>query len=248
MNHPTGTPKEFDADSSMDVVAPWGQWIVHNPRGRFDGYRITRMMMPWARWRTNSDDGILDRVQNYVERQFFNEVMGLSYDSGQQPITEAMIRRISSDYVLPRTEDEIIATAEKYRRSLKFAGLDWAMQAKDDHAASYTIFGIFALVNGKLKLIFAHRFIGLGSNDPEHVLRKIISWMDLFEVTGLGADYGVGYKEDIRLMERFGVNRVSTRQRRTLPHTVRSIDRIGHLAGMRISLPRPVPAGTKINE
>ena len=36
------------------------------------------------------------------------------------------------------------------------------------------------LVGSKLKMIFGHRFMEKGSNDPEQVLKKITEWMDVF--------------------------------------------------------------------
>lgn len=205
MNCPPGMPEGTR-------VPPFGKWIAHNPKGRFDGFRVVRMMMPWARWRTENNDGVLDRLELWPERRFMNEVMGLSFDSGTQPITEKDVRAICDNYDLPHSDAEALQVAAQHRGYLKFAGLDWAMQATGDDTASYTIIGVFALVNDKLKLIYAHRFVGLGSNDPEYVMKKIEWVMDTFEVKRLGADYGVGYKEDLRLMTKYGMDRVAAFQ------------------------------------
>lgn len=200
LNSPPGYP---DSD-----ISPRGVWISHNPKGKFDGYRVVRPMMPWAQWRTDQDDGILDRLESWSERRFHNEVMAISYDSGTIPITKDMVTRCCEDYTLPSTEDQIQKTAREHRQYNIYAGLDWAMQAKDEEVPSYTIFGVFAEVNGRLKLIFAHRFQGRESNDPDYVLEKVTKWMRLFGINRLGADYGIGYKEDLRLISIFGQNRV----------------------------------------
>ena len=190
-------------------IPPWGQWLSHNPKGRFDGYRVVRMMMTWARWRTENNDGILDRLEIWPERRFANEVMGVSFDSGTQPISEKDIREISDNYTLPRNDAEAIQAAAAHQGYIKFAGLDWAMQATGDDTASYTIIGVFALVNDRLKLIYAHRFVGLGSNDPDVVMKKIEWVLETFDVRRLGVDYGVGYKEDLRLISKYGLERVA---------------------------------------
>ena len=83
------------------------------------------------------------------------------------------------------------------------------MQATGDDTASYTIIGVFALVNDRLKLIYAHRFVGLGSNDPDVVMKKIEWVLETFDVRRLGVDYGVGYKEDLRLISKYGLERVA---------------------------------------
>jgi hypothetical protein len=183
MNVPPGMPDHVR-------IPPWGQWSAHNPKGRFDGYRVVRMMMPWARWRTNNNDGILDRLEIWPERRFANEVMGISFDSGTQPISEKQIRDICDSYTLPRNDYEAEQVAAAHQGYLKFAGLDWAMQATGDDTASYTIIGVFALVNDRLKLIYAHRFVGLGSNDPDYVMARIQWVMKTFGVKRLGVDYG----------------------------------------------------------
>jgi hypothetical protein len=83
------------------------------------------------------------------------------------------------------------------------------MQATGDDTASYTIIGVFALVNDRLKLIYAHRFVGLGSNDPDYVMERIQWVMNTFGVKRLGVDYGVGYKEDLRLIAKYGLERIA---------------------------------------
>ena len=128
-----------------------------------------------------------------------NEVMGLPFDGGLQPVTEADVRACCADYALPETEDEEVVVAAEHAQYPAFAGLDWAMTT-DESTPSYTKFAVFALVNGRLKLIKAHQFTGLGSDDPDHVLGRIGRWMECFNVQLLGCDYGVGYKENQRLM------------------------------------------------
>jgi hypothetical protein len=215
MNNRRGTPRKFDGSTDMNVIRaripPFGTWISHNPKGKFDGYRVVRLMMPWARWRTENDDGVLDRLEGWPERRFVNEVMGMSFDSGQVPITRKMIEDCCTDYDLPRGHDWEAAKdiAAKHQGYLKFAGLDWAAQAKDDETAAYTIVGVFALVHGKMKLIYGHRFIGQGSNNPDKVLAHVNKVMEIFDVTRLGADYGIGYKEVLRLQDIHGMRKVA---------------------------------------
>lgn len=184
-------------------LPPKGEWVATNPNGKFPAFRVVRLMMPWAVWRNDNRSGILDRLEIWPERQFANEVMGLPYDSAGQPITEKDIKAIcTSPDRLPSSELEMVQIAQKYASHPKFAGLDWAMNS-DESTPSYTKFGISAYINGKLRLIFAHSFVGAGSSDPQEVLKKIGHFMDTFNVTMLACDFGVGYFENKRLMQQY---------------------------------------------
>src|SRR5690606_37574115 len=52
------------------------------------------------------------------------------------------------------------------------------------------------LVNGKLRLIYAHKFVGLGSSDPDYMVRHIGLRMERFGINLLMADYGMAQWED----------------------------------------------------
>jgi len=180
--------------------------VATNPGGVFPGYRVVRLMMPWATWKSDNSTGILDRLATYRERQFANEIMGMPFDSGQIPITESNIKAIStSEDDLPLTVEDELRIAAKYAPYQKFAGLDWAMNS-EEATASYTKYGIYAFYNGKLRLIYAHQFVGKGSSDPDSVIAHITERMNRFNVTILAADYGVGYFENKRLQALFPAN------------------------------------------
>ena len=211
-----GQAKKFDPeyyDDTLGRIVPHGKWCSHNPQGVFDGYRVVRLMMPWSRWRTKMGDGVLDRWENWPERRFKNEVMALPHDEGTMPITERSIRAICGEYALPKSDSEIEAVAQANQAYVCYAGLDWAMSFKKagkmDDTASYTIFSVWAQVGDKLKLIFAHRFRGAGSNDGFFVANKVAKWMRMFRIRRLGADYGVGYHFDLELQRIFGEERVA---------------------------------------
>ena len=185
-----------------DRIAPKGQWVATNPQGKFPGYRVVRMMMPWARWRTDNNDGILDRLDEYSDRRFMNEVVGLPFETGDMPITEQDIKACCEDYQLPQTVEQEREVANKHRSNIIFAGLDWAM-SQGDETASYTKIGIFAFFNGKMRLIHAEKFDGAILNDPDKVLSRITELIRRYNITILACDYGVGYNENQRLKKVF---------------------------------------------
>lgn len=194
-----GTPKKYDPerfDYQCPRIPPKGKWVATNPKGKFPGFRVVRMMMPWSIWRSDSGTGILDRLETWPERKFQNEVMGLPFDGGSQPFSESTLRACcTSPDRLPRTVEEEERVAQKYLQYPKVAGLDWAGTG-DESVAAYTTYGVFAVVNGKLRLIYAHKFVGLGSSDPDFILRHITERMHRFNVNLLMADYGMGHWED----------------------------------------------------
>lgn len=194
--------KDVSCNSLGQEILPQGEWVATNPNGRFPGYRLVRLMMPWARWRSDNDDGILDRLATWPERRFANEVMGLPFDDNQQPITERELRACCQSYRLPETEFALNQLIQEHASHPKFAGLDWAMNA-DESTPSYTKFGVFAQVNGKLKLLFAYSFTGRGSSNPDAVLQQVGQWMNRFEIDLLACDYGVGYFENQRLRKQY---------------------------------------------
>ena len=190
---------------SAEPVAPEGLWVPTRADGRFDGFRLVRLMMPWARWRTPQHDGILDQMEAWPERRFLNETMAIAYDGAQQPVTLHDVMRCCAageeGYRLPQSDADIKGVAEGFRSYPVYAGLDWAMGS--GATLSFTIFAVFAWTGDRLRLIFAHRFAGGSSSDPEHILARIGYWLERFGVDLLGADAGVGYMENQRLRSRF---------------------------------------------
>jgi hypothetical protein len=73
---------------------PESQWVSLNPHVRrppsegglgakaYEGFRIPQLMVPWLKW-----DEILVKYATYPKAPFYNEVLGLSFDSGTRPLT-----------------------------------------------------------------------------------------------------------------------------------------------------------------
>ena len=200
--------KDMNRVVNDEIIPPDGQWVATNPQGKFPGYRVVRLMVPWARWRTDNNDGILDRMEEYSERRFLNEVMGVPFESGDLPISEDDIVKCTEDYSLPRTVSEEKKMAYEHRSNLIFGGLDWAMSS-DEATSSYTKIGIFAYRHGKLKLIHAEKFSGSLGMDPDARLRRIKELIDRYNIKVLGCDYGMGYNENQRLKKVYP-NRIIT--------------------------------------
>lgn len=117
--------------SPIDVSHPRAQWAsLQKPDPEdpsdpivFEGFRIPQIMVPWKL----SDEGwreVLIDQRRFGRKQFFNEVLGMSYDSGDRPVTRAHVKNCcdqSGQIVHSRLEE----FAKLSHRQPVYAGLDW---------------------------------------------------------------------------------------------------------------------------
>ena len=108
------------------AMHPHAQWASMNPSvfGRlkqpFEGYRIPQLMVPWLDWHE-----LLDKRTKQSPTVFNNEVLGLSYDSGNRPLTRQDIIANCSPGLL-MTESNLIKIKQHLgTASPIFAGIDW---------------------------------------------------------------------------------------------------------------------------
>lgn len=112
----------------IDVADMMAQWVSLNPgilksatiKTPFEGFRIPQLMVPWI-----SHNAILQNQATYSRATFYNEVLGLSYDSGTRPLTQ--------QDVIDNCDSRLLLTHEYQNSLLKFlgaafpvyAGIDW---------------------------------------------------------------------------------------------------------------------------
>ena len=171
-----------------------GEWIAQNPSSAKVGYRITRLMTPNCRWTTSAGDGVLDKLKSYPVEVFFNEVLGLPYDSGSFPISEPEIFEWCSDYEFMDPNNLPAGLCN----NIQIMGIDWAWSNPGGKHA-HTIVTVATKSQEKIKIIYAQRFDGPRYHEPETVLREITKLAHNFSVQIIATDYGVGHKENIRL-------------------------------------------------
>lgn len=108
---------------------PMAQWAALNPRTdtnydkiSFEGYRIPQLMVPWI---VNSAEGwasLLGKLERYPRQKLYNEVLGISYDSGTRPLTRGQLKACCKDHI--RLAD--FEGFKKYAHGTDiFAGIDW---------------------------------------------------------------------------------------------------------------------------
>lgn len=171
---------------------PRAQWTRGNEYGVFEGYRIPQLMVPWRPW----EDILLD-YSRYSRDKFYNEVLGLSFDSGIRPVSRTQIRA-NCVPELTMHPDKL----ELFRKGLAgrevFAGIDWGT---DGSAATVITLGTY--VGSKFRIFWIHRFEGEDA-DPDVQLKKIVQILRAFGVTVIGADYGAGHMQNNTLVREFG--------------------------------------------
>ena len=100
----------------MHEDAQWA-WTIED--AIFEGYRIPQLMVPWRSW-----DEILLDYGRYERPRFYNEVLGLSSDSGMRPLTMQNIKDCCNEKISMHPKH-----LEMYQqRSVSeevYAGIDW---------------------------------------------------------------------------------------------------------------------------
>ena len=178
-----------------EMEARHGKWVPMNPDSKLAGYRISRLMTPACTWRTPANDGVLDKLDTYPEGAFYQEVLGLPYDTGSLPITEEEVFACCDerDFIDPTIPHPGLAA-----RPL-FAAIDWAWNSSDGGQA-FTIISIGMFNNNRIEILFVKRFTGMAYHNPEVVLNEIADICNRLNVKAIGTDFGVGHKENLRLV------------------------------------------------
>ena len=193
--------KSIDADHDV------AQWAAGNPepkdeKGRllevpFEGFRIPQLISPFADWRE-----ILDSYGRYSRQRFYNEKLGLPFDSGLRPLVKEDIKRNcdpeASIYPGPFKYDY------NFARSVPdtWMGLDWGT---GENSFSYVT--IVGYSEGRLRLLYFKRFVG-EEIEPDRQLAAIHDLVRLFSVKRIGCDYGGGFYMNDKLTRIYGLERV----------------------------------------
>jgi hypothetical protein len=181
----------------MHQDADWAPMIAQpNTSAPFESYRIPQLMVPWVKW-----DEILLNYRRYPREKFYNEVLGMSYDSGLRPLTSNQIKSMCNPDLTMHPD-----AMEKLRIELQgreiFAGIDWGTGEN-----SYTVLCLGYYEGTKFRIFFIHRFIG-EDMDPEPQREKIYTILHAYGVRLIGSDYGGGFDRNDYLLRRFGINRL----------------------------------------
>ncbi len=103
----------------MGDDSQWAHQVAFDPDKMFESFRISQLMVPWKKW---SD--ILYDYETMPRAQFYNEVLGISFDSGLRPLTLAQLKESCSPQVTMHP-----SVLDHYRQlghsQPIFMGIDW---------------------------------------------------------------------------------------------------------------------------
>jgi hypothetical protein len=182
--------------------AQWGWQVAWDEkRTPWESYRIPQLMVPWIDWTSD----ILLPYETYPRDRFYNEILGISYDSGLRPLTRPDIMACCVDDMLMKPKE-----LENYRQLSYgqpiFAGIDWGYGER-----AYTVVTLAIYNQMKFRVFYVHRFTGEDA-DPEVQIEKLIELLNYFNVRMVGCDWGAGFGMNDRLIRKFGRNRVAVFQ------------------------------------
>jgi hypothetical protein len=171
-----------------------------------EGFRIPQLLMPYSyaydprifnrMWRE-----ILNKWKIYPRAQFYNEVLGISYDSGDKPITRDDLRACCvGDRMLPlhlptTTLDPRIANG------LVFCGVDWGTGG-----ASKTVFSACHYQGDVFNVFYMKKFEGPEA-DPEYIVPAILQLLERVRADLVGVDWGFGFGLNSRIRQGFGADK-----------------------------------------
>ena len=193
------------------------QWVSMNKRildkdskvkKPFYGFHIPQLISPDCDWKN-----ILHNMNHITKAEFYNEVLGMSYDSGEKPITrQDLIDNCDNN----PSESDRLSLSPTFLNRLKdsifdgrtiFAGIDWGAQTD----RSYTILNLATYWNDRGKTFFVpfywKRFEG-AEMESDTMMRKIFEILHEWRVRYIGTDFGGGMVQNDMLMREFGSTRV----------------------------------------
>ena len=187
-----------------------GRWVSFRPGAPIQGYRVPQLMVPWICGLYDQWIKLLWKRDNYPFGQFYNEVLGLSYDSASKPITRDEIISCCSDYTLwnPAMLQNAVA-ANRYQLT---AGVDWG-EGNDGsekspmgkvRSASYTVLTIGGYMNQKVwKTLLIKRYMGK-EIEPDYIVKDIARIIKGLGVKLVGVDWGHGWGVNNHLIRILG--------------------------------------------
>lgn len=187
-----------------------GEWVGFSKERDTMGFHLNQIMVPWmqspGKWKE-----IVWKYDTYSKGQFYNEVLGISFDSASKPVTRTeLIACTRANWPMRKERDEYVDNWQLVM------GVDWGTGSdgseRDEkgrlRTASYTVCTIGAYVEpGKFHPFFFRRYKG-DDAIPSNCIGDIIRLARYFRVGMIGVDWGFGWAANDQLEAAFGPQRV----------------------------------------
>lgn len=171
-----------------------GKWIHFNEseKGKFDGYHVPQVIIPFMVENRPSWELIWHDIQNLPPSIVMQEIYGISESAGARIISESDIRRQSTLPSMNVLRDNL----DRYM--YRVCGVDWG-GAEQNSFTVVTVIGITA--SGRVDVLFAQRFVGI---DPDVMYTQIAKAYNRYFCTAMACDYGLGFQNNLIMMNRYG--------------------------------------------
>jgi len=181
-----------------DLDVSNGQWVAHSPESDMAGFHVHQMHCKNSH-RTQEDwDDFLYKYENYDDWRFLNEVLGISADTAETPITRQML------YQICNPELQVLSDPpSSYTSAPCYAGIDWG------HGPAATAIAIGQFKNGRFRYLFLKKYEE-EATDPRYCVPDMIKHMKRYKVARVHADYGGGFGLNERLIDKMGRGKVTT--------------------------------------
>lgn len=175
---------------------PWA-WIPMSSNSAISGYRMPSIGVPDIDWTM-----IMGWYEQFTQRNFYCEVLGLPFDSGSKPITEEKMRRACHEPDGPHPEMSTWWDPKKIKGRRTFAGIDWGANL----GSTTQIVVWVEYEHSKYFCCYAKKFTGYES-DPQVQQKIIADVIERYECMYICADWGGQYEANKKLQQKFGMNR-----------------------------------------
>jgi hypothetical protein len=186
-----GVPATICARCKHWVDPRAGRWIHAKPQKRwaFPGYHVPQIIMPIHYQDADRWAELLAKQQgygNFTVPQFYNEVLGESYDVGAKLVTETDLIAAA---ILPYENNPLTPTVplqQKREYVTRVMGVDWGGGGENE--ISFTVMTVIGLRgDGKLDILYGRRL--LTPHDHMEEARQIMKVFNAFDCSHLAHDY-----------------------------------------------------------
>ncbi len=185
-----------------DLDVKTGEWVAHSPgkEAEMEGFRVCLLHFPESPWVDWKKDVLLKR-ENTSRGIFYNETLGLEYDEGVTPLTEADIIGCC-DPNFEMAEDPNSVTKGQH----SIIGIDYGPVNSE---RSHTVVCVvqYRGQSDGYHVVYMKRFQGKEA-DFAHIHKEVPKLFTKFNATSIASDYGMGEAANSEIRSRIGFDKV----------------------------------------
>ncbi len=186
----------------LDLRIDKGEWVSTydnaTTKPYLEGFRVCLLHFahaPWVDWQRD----VITKMENTSTALFYNETLGLEYDSGAVPITKAEI--IAACNPEQKLQDE--PPPDCIGRP-SIMGIDYGPVNSD---SSHTVISIIQQRENKFQVVYTKKFLGKEA-DYAFIHQEIPKLFAKWNCILLASDYGMGEAPNSEFRSRLGLEKV----------------------------------------